>query len=400
MKTGNIAHAAVVAAGVMVSACGPISFAELSSGLVSSDQDAAIVKVCQGASAKLQNMALLESVAAKPKTSILPETVYNRTAVVQRAIQPALAQEGVAPQNSVLHQLLNAANVTAYQTHNSLVQLANLPGGTQSPPPTAPPHDLTMSDFLALAATVKRLLFDAQTLQKTLDTDVENFQKDFLLYFSTYFKGNYYDRFGNNIPAPAVSTTLGDSEIAGTMTVLVDLIMDYVLRTPVWVDKTPSPTAYFPGGAGSTGTKNQPTVLSAFPELATPLVAEPAKGGTGCGITELKTEAIHYIAVSAGNRASLLVGAVGGSFGGIDIGLGVLGKVSIGDNKTLQTLAKTALQIAFTHIGESASSKVLLVLPNIGGPKPTVPANIYAEVLKYVQQYLDAQQKATSAVNG
>jgi hypothetical protein len=55
-------------------------------------------------------------------------------------------------------------------------------------------------------------------------------------YFTQLFRGKYVDRFGNTLPAPAISRTIGDSEIAGTLSVLVDTIIDFSVRSPVWTD--------------------------------------------------------------------------------------------------------------------------------------------------------------------
>jgi hypothetical protein len=62
-----------------------------------------------------------------------------------------------------------------------------------------------------------------------------------------------------------------------------------------------------------------------------------------CGIDKLKSEAIQYIAKTVGSKASQLGGTVG-SFGGINVGLGMPGKISIGDNKTIQVTQKCHLK--------------------------------------------------------
>ncbi|MGB8629632.1 MAG: hypothetical protein WCD69_09600 [Xanthobacteraceae bacterium] len=380
MKTKRLFCAAALAAGVALSGCGPISMAELSSG-VSPTDSSGTAPLCKQAPAKM--MALMTS-ASQTKLGIYfnPDTVESRIATVNAAVHPALRNE------ALFQQLLSAGSTPVHQTHNNVLQLASL--NTAEPPMAAepPPGDLNMSDFLSFAQTLRRLLLDAQTFAQSDDKAVKKFQQAFVTYFSAYFDGKYYDRFGNKIPAPAISTTLGDTEIAGTVTVLVDLVMDFILQTPVWVD---SSGKYYPGD----GT-NQPTALVAFPDLKQSLLAESA--AQQCGITPLKTEAIQYVATSAGNRASLLVGTVGGSFGGIEVGLGVLGKISIGDNKTVSTLAKTALQIAFNHLGEDASYRVLRWIPY--QPPPAQPSSnvIYSIILQLVQNYLGAQTKAIGSI--
>jgi hypothetical protein len=57
-------------------------------------------------------------------------------------------------------------------------------------------------------------------------------------YFTALFEGKYVDRFGATLTAPTVSMTISDSEIAGALSVLVDVIMDYVIATIVRLAKT------------------------------------------------------------------------------------------------------------------------------------------------------------------
>jgi len=139
-----------------------------------------------------------------------------------------------------------------------------------------------------------------------------------------------------------------------------------------------------------------------YPSIAQPIILETSlkSGPKTCGITDLKAEAIQYIALSAGSRAQLLAGGIGGSFGGVNIGLGVLGKVSIGDNKTLQALAKAGLGSAFTHVGEYAAYQVLQVTPNIAQPTSGASAGVYSFVLQYVQTFLSTQINAATTASG
>jgi hypothetical protein len=390
MKASVALALATSAAALLLSACGLMSLTELSTGLGDPLPDN--TTLCPSAAKKLQAMA---------KTT----DVSKHVATVQKAILPALQKEKVSPETSVLHQLTVAAHVSAHQTHSYLAQKANVTVAA-SPAPQSQPHDLTMADFLKTASVVKTLLLDAQTMAKDVDDDVKEFQQYFLQYFAAYYKGAYYDRFGTPIPPPAISTTIADSEISSTMTVLVDVMMDYILRTPVWVDNVKNPTVFYPGGTNGAGQKTKPTVYTVFspkfPSIAQPIILEASlkQGPKTCGITDLKAEAIQYIALSAGSRAQLLAGGIGGSFGGVNIGLGLLGKVSIGDNKTLQALAKAGLGSAFTHVGGYAAYQVLQVAPNIAPPTSGKSAGLYGFVLQYVQTYLATQINAATAANG
>jgi hypothetical protein len=205
------------------------------------------------------------------------------------------------------------------------------------------------------------------------------FNQALIYYFDQYYRNKYVDRFGNKIAAPNNLHTIGDNEIAGTATVFFELIMDYAFQTPIWFDSAKK--SYLPGS----GTAEKPPTavggkLVPIPAL---LPSDNDIQTQTCGITALKAQAIQYIAQTAGNRASAVAGTVGGSFGGINVGLGVLGKFSLGDNKTLQALTKTALMLTFQRAGEEASYRVLYWIGYTATDTPTL--------LDMIQKYLTAQ---------
>lgn len=187
-------------------------------------------------------------------------------------------------------------------------------------------------------------------------------------YEADYFNGNFIDRFGNSIPKPQISNTVSNDDIAGALTVLLEAIADEIFPdTPVWAavlaekpgkaaDSAASPSkaggrVYYPGGSSK-----PPSVLvfrakreGKEPEnLADPIFDPNAeKDPSGCGMTKLKAEALIYVSGKASTWASGQAGLVLGALGGANFGLPiVLGKISIGDNKTLQIIVQTAL--AFT----------------------------------------------------
>jgi hypothetical protein len=93
----------------------------------------------------------------------------------------------------------------------------------------------------------------------------------------------------------------------------------------------------------------------------------------------LKAQAIAYLANTGATRTSTLGGLVTGSFGGLGVSLGVFGKISIGDNQTLQTIVKTALSHAAARAAEQAS---YLALSQIG-------YNSGATLADLISYYLD-----------
>ncbi|HEX9478905.1 MAG TPA: hypothetical protein VGA90_09115, partial [Methylomirabilota bacterium] len=57
---------------------------------------------------------------------------------------------------------------------------------------------------------------------------VEEFNQVLVAYVSAYVDGKYVDRFGNTLPTPAISRTVGNTEIAGVLSVIIDAVGDYV----------------------------------------------------------------------------------------------------------------------------------------------------------------------------
>jgi hypothetical protein len=153
------------------------------------------------------------------------------------------------------------------------------------------------------------------------------------------------------LPKPTLSLTVTDQEISGALTSLVEALADDLFsKSPVWKD---SNNHYFPGDSA-----NEPTFLT-FPPGAPPTLETLATDG--CGMTKLKADTLTYLAGKASTWAAGETGFVMGNLGGINAGpVFVLGKFSIGDNKTLQTVAQTILAEAAKRATMEAVKDVLL----------------------------------------
>jgi hypothetical protein len=189
-------------------------------------------------------------------------------------------------------------------------------------------------------------------------------------YEAYYFNGAFIDRFGNALPKPHISATVTNEDISGVLTVFLEAIADEIFpNTPVWSTAAagekpgksqgnggaavrPTEAKYFPGGS-----TKPPSVLvfnsktgedEDIVALAQPLSDPKAKQNpSGCGMTKLKAEALVYLSGKASTWASGQAGLVLGAVGGANLGLPIaLGKISIGDNKTLQTIVQTVLAFA------------------------------------------------------
>jgi hypothetical protein len=157
----------------------------------------------------------------------------------------------------------------------------------------------------------------------------------FVAYFKAYYGGKFVDRMGTTIDKPQISQTIPDSEIAAAETVLLEFLVDAMDPTPVMGDE-PSVTAnttFYPGAS-----KNEPTAYSSGLANYLQISKDPA----ACGITTTNAWVLKDLANAASDQATAVGGLVANTPGGISIGLGVVGKISIGDNQTLSVLVKTA----------------------------------------------------------
>lgn len=254
-------------------------------------------------------------------------------------------------------------------------------------------HDILKKSQAASADTLSR-------------ANVSLFDDALGYYLHALFQGKYVDRFGNKLTAPTIVSTVSDSDITSVLDVLLDALGDYLWRSPIWVDSTTNPTKFYPaalvngassednglpriatssptpasaGGASGSGThaagsstgtstalleptalafNRDPTVQKDHPEIInnangtvtwadlrwTPIVALEAPGtDTGCGLDERKLEVVEYISQLAGQEASTVTGLSLGSFGGWGFSLGPYLKFSVGDNQTLQAIARALL---------------------------------------------------------
>jgi hypothetical protein len=172
----------------------------------------------------------------------------------------------------------------------------------------------------------------------------------FEVYFRAYYEGKFVDRFGNAIQKPQlpnlsslvgakpVSLTITDADISAAESVLLEYLFDLIDPTPVLGDAAnanavTSATKFYPGGTA----QSRPTVFG------TGLARYMEIPQSGCGVTVRNIPVLVDIANAAGDRAAAIGGLSFNSVGGIGVSLGFLGKLSIGDNETLSTMAKEAI---------------------------------------------------------
>lgn len=155
-------------------------------------------------------------------------------------------------------------------------------------------------------------------------------------YLSAYYNGTYVDFYGTKLAKPSITMTISDQEIAAVLSVFLDYMIDSLKTVPVLTsDGTPTQdvTTFYIGG-----NKNLPTALAL--KLAT--FEQLPADSTKCEWTGKNAQLLGVFANAAGDEAATVSGLVSQSAGGFEIGLGFLGKLSVGDNQTLGTIVKTA----------------------------------------------------------
>lgn len=227
-----------------------------------------------------------------------------------------------------------------------------------------------------------------------LVADVNEFNQVLVAYVSAYVDGKYVDRFGTTLPAPAISRTVGNTEIAGVISVIIDAVGDYLVRGPVWTEKGDRGTLYYPASfskdAADLALKDpkaaplEPTVVGLRIKArgqgdgeGTPLIQPVPLVSDGCGITKDKAKAIEYLGQTAALKAAMVGGITGGSFGGFGASFGAFGKVSVGDNQTVQVVIKTVLGKVAERVAADAAYRIFYRLPD------------KAQLAELVQEYLD-----------
>jgi len=353
------------------------------------------------------------------------ETVINLVLNLMHTLRTRISPQPVTDQLPAGQQEVSVKDIGSFA--QAMHQRA-LP--TATPPATATPAAATTAPS---QTDLDKLLFDRILIQ----------------YVAAYVEGSYVDRFGNKLAAPTFSRTVGDTEIAGVLSVVLDAVGDYLLRTPIWVDQTPNPTKYYPaafaqggtpttaqagavttphagatvaaktaakpatgtkaaatstttkgkgtaggttGGTQSTGAALVPTaslVMDPGKPKGTPLFQQiPLVAAGACGIDAMKAEAIEYAGQIAALKASAISGMLTGSLGGGGFSFVVFQKFSVGDNETLRVLVQTLLAKVFERVAAESAYRILLNTQYI--------PNTYPDLMSLVQALLSNQLKSAT----
>jgi len=175
-------------------------------------------------------------------------------------------------------------------------------------------------------------------------------------YFVAYFSDEFVDRTGGTVGRPKLGVKITNETLAGFVKVGLESIYDYAMfdaesiKNPVvWEDKDDKEVWQTAGG-------KKPTLVTFTQRLQGKTVEDKTleykgiverlqKDDTKPGITERKLDLIRLLSGYAGDISGSLSDLIVRQFGGVDIGFGVLGKFSVGDNDTLAKLVQTIIEI-------------------------------------------------------
>jgi hypothetical protein len=220
------------------------------------------------------------------------------------------------------------------------------------------PPPLAASDIVQFGRTLaETVMRNTGGNPDTTNEDAQQFWSNVKAYYTAYYQGNFVNYFAQPVSKPTVQLTISDTEITAAAGVFLELLFDQLLSPTVWTDGSKN---YYPG-AGS----KAPTYLGVFKQTAAKLTTPDG----ACGMTEAKVNTITYLANTFSTAASgeLSVGVK--SFGGIEVGLGIFGKLSIGDNSTLTALLQAVASEAVKRLTVAIAAPILEAIEVVPAPQ-------------------------------
>jgi hypothetical protein len=241
---------------------------------------------------------------------------------------------------------------------------------TMSALPEGIPAKLSLADFKsfgdAVAVDLVRPYQSLEHIKPVSSARIESckpkltFRCLFTAYLMAYFSGNFVDRNGGTYAKPKLGMTISNETISEVVSIFLEAVFDYSI-----IDGTSgtAPIVYAEDTSTSPSKPKWLTKDSNAPTLAEvaigigavdqnnanlPLlrnVIENAKDGT---MDAKRLCVVRMLGGAAGDAAQpvtgMIVRALGGANLGVSLGLGALGKFSVGDNDTLMKLVDTIVE--------------------------------------------------------
>ncbi len=295
------------------------------------------------------------------------------TALAQRqGLQLAALQSNVQRVEAAIPQLIAQPVVNAALAHvqyvsaNALVTARRLLSNGQTnaqdeeylasvPKPAA----ISPSDIMTFGHTVAAsVLRNTGSSPDSTNALAQQFWADVKGYYTAYYKGTFVNYFSQSITQPKAQLTIDDTEISQAAGVFLEVLFDELLTPTVWTDGS----KYYPGGG------SKPTYLTVFNAQAVKL----AKPDGACGMTEGKANTLNYLANTFSTAASGEVSLTVKTFGGLEVPLGIFGKLNVGDNNTLTTLVQLVVSESVKRLTVAIAAPILEAIQINTSAAPTL----------------------------
>ncbi len=218
-------------------------------------------------------------------------------------------------------------------------------------------------------------------------------------YFAAYYRGDFVDRTSGKLSKPDLGKKISNETITSALAVGLESIHDFAVLTasrgqaeraikaPVTFTGDPGREQWPSGHKPTLVTVTQKLLKKKQGDPITPwkYVVEPAADNGKEGISPAKRKVIRWISGLAGDGAGSLSDLATRTFGGIHIGFGLLGKVSVGDHDTLAKVVSTTIE-TFAHRGSELYASHMLYDVKFDGPPIPDPSkdSLGVLLLKYV----------------
>ena len=295
-------------------------------------------------------------------------SIHNRADTIQASLPPQLASDPVF--NSMV------ANIK-YISTTSLVKARQKLSGTNEITPEdasylakAPkPPPISHTDIPSFLHNISSLAL-RNTANPASAGDSYNqqlFWSKADQYYKAYFAGNFVTYFMQQLPKPTLSATITDAEIDNAALVFIEFVFDEILQPTFWYGKDGK---YYPAGVAL---KIPPTYLTVNNILPGSLEVI-GQGPTGCGMNYVKANTLNYLAQQFATAATAETSLTVKSAGGLEVGLGILGKLSLGDNSTLTSLLNMVVTDVVKRLTVEVGAPVLEAIDIEQVQQPAAPA--------------------------
>jgi len=270
------------------------------------------------------------------------------------------------------HPVVNAAiQHVQYLSTNSIVTARrilnngeSIPGDEDYLAALAKPASVAHSDIVQFSHTVAETVLRNTGSSTGIATDpAQLFWARVKAYYTAYFQGSFINYFSTPVTKPTLQLTVSDDEITQAAGVFLELLFDQLLSPTVWTDGKNPPWAYYPGGGAK-----PPTYLGVF--KPSPQYVALVSGPPGsCGMTQAKMDTLTYLAKTFSTAASGEVSITVKSFGGVEVPLGIFGKLNVGDNKTLTDLIQLLVSESVNRLTVAIAASILEAIEIIPPPQ-------------------------------